>query len=293
MAESWIKVRTNLKDDPRVARLAVALSFEERCAVGALVLFWSWADAHATELDNDDGRIDETPDAVIDRIVMTPGFAQAMREVGWLVDGTDCLILPGYVRHNGTTGKTRANAARRMANNRAGVSRKRAKSVRKKLRGRSDGVAPTFDSRDAPSAPEKRREEERRQDDRQGSSSSPEVRSEHADAEHTAMLEAVRRFTGGRFNGAEEVAAIELARAVGDGVDVGRGRRVSGRRLVALAAEEACKSAETPRGVKGVRVYLERITDSCLRERRLPGEPAGGVNERAEESIDNLRGVVE
>ena len=53
MAGDWIKMRTNLWDDPRVSSLADATRTGEATVIGGLYWLWSTADQHSV-----DGRLD-------------------------------------------------------------------------------------------------------------------------------------------------------------------------------------------------------------------------------------------
>ncbi|HQZ67808.1 MAG TPA: hypothetical protein PLY87_22110, partial [Planctomycetaceae bacterium] len=76
---AWIKMRTNLWDDPRVASLCDALNSDEARVCGGLFRLWSLADTHST-----DGRLQYSA-AAVNRKVGIEGFAEAMQAVGWLV----------------------------------------------------------------------------------------------------------------------------------------------------------------------------------------------------------------
>jgi hypothetical protein len=55
---------------------------------------------------------------VLDRITTTPGFAEAMRKVGWLEGRDNALSFPRFDRHNGQTAKNRALTKERVAKTR-------------------------------------------------------------------------------------------------------------------------------------------------------------------------------
>jgi hypothetical protein len=113
MAGDWIKMRQNLGSDPDVIEIACKLSLDEFGVVGRLHAVWSWLDQHS-----DDGTNVRIVSAFLDRLTACPGFADAMRAVGWL-DGRDgALTFPGYQEHNGETAKRRATEAKRKADQR-------------------------------------------------------------------------------------------------------------------------------------------------------------------------------
>jgi hypothetical protein len=49
MAGDWIKMRTNLWDDPRVAGLVDRTDSSEAAVVGALYWLWATADQHSSD----------------------------------------------------------------------------------------------------------------------------------------------------------------------------------------------------------------------------------------------------
>lgn len=129
-------MRSNLATDPDVVDIAARVSLDEFGVVGRLQALWSWADQHSC-----DGILPRATSAFVDRLTACPGFAEALRQVGWL-DGRDsALRLPNWDRHNGNTAKTRALEARKK-------QRQRDKCP--------DDCPPTMGT---PPGPEKRREE--------------------------------------------------------------------------------------------------------------------------------------
>lgn len=145
MAGDWIKMRTGLRDDPAVFRLAEALGVSELHVFGALYCFWSWVDAHAV-----DGRVDGVASRVVDSVSRTPGFADALVAVGWLqIDGTG-LQIPRYERHNGESAKER------------GLKNARQARWRDRVQGLVDAPPSTPTSTPASTREEKSREEKSR-----------------------------------------------------------------------------------------------------------------------------------
>ena len=102
MNANWIKIRTNLYLDPDVMKLSELLGTDDAHTVGLLVIFWSWADGQTT-----DGTGIAISSARLDRLVGRPGFAEAVRQIGWLSGRDGNLQLPRYERHNGNTAKAR------------------------------------------------------------------------------------------------------------------------------------------------------------------------------------------
>jgi hypothetical protein len=118
MAGDWIKMRSDLAEDPAVIRMAATLELDEFAVVGRLHAFWSWIDRQSR-----DGHAIGVTHSWLDRHVQRDGFAAAMVSVGWLQLGNGGLSIPNFDRHNGETAKTRALAANRKQKQRAGLSR--------------------------------------------------------------------------------------------------------------------------------------------------------------------------
>lgn len=114
MAGDWIKMRCNLDTDPAVFQIAAQLGLDELSVVGRLWKVWAWADQHVGGECHATGVTDVT----LDRISTTPGFAAAMRRVGWITGESDSPALPRFDRHNGQSAKTRALATERQARKR-------------------------------------------------------------------------------------------------------------------------------------------------------------------------------
>ncbi len=108
MAGDWIKMRCELGHDPDVIQIAASLGIDEFAVVGRLHAVWSWLDQHS-----ENGTNVRIVSAYLDRLTACPGFADAMRTVGWL-DGRDGnLTFPGYETHNGDTAKRRSLETKR------------------------------------------------------------------------------------------------------------------------------------------------------------------------------------
>lgn len=139
---AWIKMNHELWSDPKVEEIADRLGQPVPMVIGALHGVWCIADLHAV-----DGVLEMTTEARLDRRVGIPGFAEAMRAVGWL-DGEDGeLVLPEYEEHNGPTAKRRAQAQKRVERNRSRErkpDRPRRKAPTRKAEPADDAVA--FDS---------------------------------------------------------------------------------------------------------------------------------------------------
>ena len=107
---AWIKLRTDLLNDPAVYRLAAELKLDRFAIVGRLAAFWGWADQHAV-----DGAVDGATSHVVDDVVSLPGFAEALQRVKWLVIAADSVVIPNHDRHNGANAKERALKTERQS----------------------------------------------------------------------------------------------------------------------------------------------------------------------------------
>jgi hypothetical protein len=113
MAGDWIKVVSNLSKKPEVFALASILTIERHGIVGRLVELWAWADQHTISGNG----ISVTEDD-LDCVVTTPGFAAALRKVGWMEGRNGHLSFPNFERHNGQTAKNRGLTKDRVAKSR-------------------------------------------------------------------------------------------------------------------------------------------------------------------------------
>ncbi len=115
MAGDWIKMRTDLPEDPAVFKLRTITKLDRHGIVGRLYAFWCWADKHAV-----DGRVDGASSTTVDDVVQFEGFATAMQAVKWLEIGEDYVAIPKHDRHNGESAKERSLKNQRQARWRAG-----------------------------------------------------------------------------------------------------------------------------------------------------------------------------
>lgn len=110
MAGDWIKMRTNLWDDPRVARLCDLTDQGEAAVIGGLYWLWSMADEHT-----EDGILPGLTCRAIDRKTGVQGLGAALCEVGWLADHPEGVRIVGFEEHNGASAKKRCQTAKRVA----------------------------------------------------------------------------------------------------------------------------------------------------------------------------------
>jgi hypothetical protein len=108
VAGDWIKLRTELQDDPEVMRLSAMLKLDRFSVMGRLAVLWGWADKHTT-----DGRAPVTLE-LLDDLISFKGFSDAMVVVGWLEVDDKGIRFPKFARHNGESAKKRALTARRV-----------------------------------------------------------------------------------------------------------------------------------------------------------------------------------
>lgn len=146
---SWIKVRTNLSDDPSVWEIADCLNMDAFAVIGRLHAMWSWFDAQATA---DDPWVTVSV-AAMDKRLGCPGWCVAMQSAGWLIidESSSSLGLPNFERHNGQSAKDRALAQSRMSKHRSRTTAQYvAEQVTPPLRSRYAAVTPPLRSRYAP-----------------------------------------------------------------------------------------------------------------------------------------------
>ena len=79
MAGEWIKVRTNLWNDPRVSQLCDTTDSPEAMIVGGLYWLWATADEHT-----ETGLMPGLSVGGIDRKTGIKGFGAALVSIGWI-----------------------------------------------------------------------------------------------------------------------------------------------------------------------------------------------------------------
>jgi hypothetical protein len=114
VAGDWIKMRSNLWDDPRVARLCDMTDQGEAAVIGGLYWLWATADQHT-----EDGVLDGLTLRQIDRKTGVQGLGAALVAVGWLSTDGDSVLIPNFEDHNGSSAKKRLQTARRVAAHKA------------------------------------------------------------------------------------------------------------------------------------------------------------------------------
>ncbi|HDS0476041.1 TPA: hypothetical protein QDV27_001638 [Escherichia coli] len=107
MASNWIKIEVITPDKPEIFRLAEILNIDPDAALGKVIRFWAWADQQMID-GNAECNARGVTKSAIDRITFMAGFADALIQVGWLVETNGVLSLPNFERHNGKSSKKRA-----------------------------------------------------------------------------------------------------------------------------------------------------------------------------------------
>lgn len=113
MAGDWIKMRSNLWDDPRVTRMCDLTEQPEATIIGGLYWLWATADQHT-----EDGHMPGLSVAGIDRKTGVNGFGAALLEIGWVSDTPGGVTIARFDEHNGSSAKRRCMEAQRKANSR-------------------------------------------------------------------------------------------------------------------------------------------------------------------------------
>ncbi len=104
MAGDWIKMRSNLWNDPRVAKICDLTESSESAVVGGLYWLWSSADQHS-----EDGVMTGLSLRAIDRKTSIPGFGAALCSIGWLSDHPGGVRITRFEEHNGKSAKRRCS----------------------------------------------------------------------------------------------------------------------------------------------------------------------------------------
>jgi hypothetical protein len=113
MAGDWIKMRCNLWDDPRIARICDLCECGEAEAIGALYWLWATADQHT-----ETGILAGLTLKAIDRKTGVQGFGDSLVAIGWLADHPEGVRIVDFDVHNGASAKKRSETARRVARHR-------------------------------------------------------------------------------------------------------------------------------------------------------------------------------
>ena len=110
MAGDWIKMRGNLWDDPRIAKLCDLTEASEASIIGGLYWLWSAADQHT-----ENGFMPGLTLRSIDRKTGVDGLASALVSIGWIAVNDDGIEIINFNDHNGQSAKRRCTDAQRKA----------------------------------------------------------------------------------------------------------------------------------------------------------------------------------
>lgn len=99
----WIKIRTNLIDDPAVYDMSDKLQVTRHQIVGQLSDVWAWIGDNTS-----DGVAPNITPSTIDARVSCPGFAAAMAANDWLTILQKGVAIPKWDRHNSNNAKVRS-----------------------------------------------------------------------------------------------------------------------------------------------------------------------------------------
>lgn len=113
MAGDWLKMRSNLWDDPRIISIVDATDSSEGPVIGALYWLWATADQHTA-----DGFMPGLTLRQIDRKTGLAGFGSALVSVGWIAEADGGVTISRFEEHNGTSAKRRCTEAQRKASGR-------------------------------------------------------------------------------------------------------------------------------------------------------------------------------
>lgn len=114
MAGEWIKVRTNLWDDPRIGQLCELTDQSEAAVIGGLYWLWATADEHSS-----DGLLHGMTTRTIDRKTGVQGLGKALVTIGWLTESDAGVTVSRFDEHNGASAKQRAQTAKRVSTHKA------------------------------------------------------------------------------------------------------------------------------------------------------------------------------
>jgi hypothetical protein len=117
MAGEWIKMRTNLWDDPRVSCLCDLTGCAEAPVIGGLYWLWATADDHSA-----DGVMLGLTPAGITRKTGVANLGAALVKIGWIEEIEGGIRIFRFDDHNGASAKSRAQTAKRVASHRGNAS---------------------------------------------------------------------------------------------------------------------------------------------------------------------------
>lgn len=158
---AWMKMRTNLWDDPRVSRLCDITGKPEATVIGALYRLWATADEHSA-----DGNLAGYTLAQIDRKTGVKGFSAALVGIGWLAESPEGVSIIRFGEHNGASAKQRALTAKRVAEHARKPSNDNAPLTQEALVDRKSCVSSALPRECVSSALPREREEKEKEKER-------------------------------------------------------------------------------------------------------------------------------
>jgi hypothetical protein len=102
MAGDWHPIFNNLRDSPRVVRMARDLKCKRTLIVGACSIWWAILDDHGSN-----GLVPGYGLEELDDVVQVKGFGDAMVSVGWIQVVEAGLFAPEWEKHNSHGAKVR------------------------------------------------------------------------------------------------------------------------------------------------------------------------------------------
>lgn len=159
---SWIKLQTNIWDNPKIDYLTHEVGLPLEMVVGIVSRLWSWFDQHTEE-----GETDKIGKAKVNRIIVTSvtqlrdkcnaidvesvtnNFIECLKYIGWIAENDqNGYTLPKWGEHNGATAKKRATDTKRQQNHRlkrggvTTVTQERDESVTREEKRREENNTP-------------------------------------------------------------------------------------------------------------------------------------------------------
>jgi len=105
----WIAWQVGLTQKPEVVRMARKLKMNAFEVAARCMVVWEWTDANMV-----DCHVASVTTKDLSETVRMPGFCEAMRDEGWILEDSHGLTFPNFERWNGKTGKSRLIDAKRQ-----------------------------------------------------------------------------------------------------------------------------------------------------------------------------------
>lgn len=110
-------MRSNLWDDPRIARICDLTHKREAEVIGGLYWLWNMADEQTA-----DGHLDGLSLAAIDRKTGIKKLGASLAKIGWVMESEDGVEIARFEEHNGASAKRRAVMAKASSKYRSASS---------------------------------------------------------------------------------------------------------------------------------------------------------------------------